>query len=105
MFFLFSTGSWSHVKRVNLCNNLEVNSFSELISLCVIQSFSKPLGKVIIYFSGYLIVMPWNTYLKVTFSKKHDEKRFQSSFKFLPTFIKIRTEGNIDYRKWIQILN
>ena len=34
MFFLFSTGSWLHVKGVNLCNNLEVNSFSELISLC-----------------------------------------------------------------------
>ena len=50
--------------------------------------------------------MPWNTYLKVTFSKKNDDKkRFWSSFQFQPAFIESRTEGNIDYRKWIQILN
>ena len=41
----------------------------------MIQSFSKPLGKVTIYFSGYMIIMPWNTYLKATFSTKNDDKR------------------------------
>ena len=27
MFFSFSTGLWSHVKRVNLLNDLELNGF------------------------------------------------------------------------------
>ena len=69
---------------------------TELILLLVIQSFSKPLGKVITYFSGYLTIMPWNTYLKVTFSKKMVTKRsFGVVFNSNQLLLKLGLKGKL----------
>ena len=89
MFFSFSTGLWSHVKRVNLLNNLELNGF------CYKLDFI--LSDLIIFTTAWQSnnIFFWlldNNVLKHIF-----EGNFQ--------YIKSKTEGNIDYRKWIQILN